>query len=77
MYKRQAETQADEDSGRFMMERYRTTRPLQDILARLEREVGGGEDGDGEPSVFDLLRSHPGTAQRIEHLKAIERDAQP
>lgn len=76
-YSRAAETQADEDSGRFMMERYRTTRPLQDILARLEREVGGGEDGDGEPSVFDLLRSHPGTAQRIEHLKAIERDAQP
>ncbi|WP_309573497.1 M48 family metallopeptidase [Deinococcus sp.] len=77
-YSRAAETQADEVSGRFMLERYRTTRPLQDILARLESQLGDGKDaGDSKPSVFDLLRSHPGTAQRIEHLRAIERAALP
>uniref|UniRef100_UPI002869B138 M48 family metallopeptidase n=1 Tax=Deinococcus sp. TaxID=47478 RepID=UPI002869B138 len=74
-YSRAAETQADEVSGRFMMERYRTTTPLQDILGRLERELGNGKDDPA--SVLDLLRSHPGTPQRIEHLRAIERTALP
>ena len=74
-YSRAAETQADEVAGRFMLERYHTTRPLQDILARLEKELGDGKDS--RASVFDLLRSHPGTPQRIEHLRAIERAALP
>ncbi|GHF49151.1 Zn-dependent protease with chaperone function [Deinococcus metalli] len=71
-YSRAAETQADEVAGHYMLQRYASTRPLQDILARLE-----SQDGDESPSVFDLLRSHPGTPQRIEHLKAMQRAALP
>lgn len=73
-YSRAAETQADEVAGRYLMREYRTTRPLRDILARLEE---GDRDAD-EQSVRessraeDLLQTHPGTAQRIRHLREIE-----
>lgn len=74
-YSRAAETQADEVSGRFMLSRYGTTRPLQDILARLEDEQG--RDGQGGSRLTDLLSTHPGTPQRIAHLKAMERAVRP
>lgn len=69
-YSRAAETQSDEVAGRYLLQRYGTTRPLRDILGRLEQELGDGEAQ--RPSVFDLLQSHPGTPQRIAHLRAIE-----
>ncbi|PNY82186.1 M48 family metallopeptidase [Deinococcus koreensis] len=69
-YSRAAETQSDEVAGRYLLLKYGTTRPLRDILGRLEKERGDGEAQ--KPSVFDLLQSHPGTPQRIAHLKAIE-----
>ncbi|GAA5437539.1 M48 family metallopeptidase [Deinococcus aquaticus] len=65
-YSRAAETQSDEVAARFMLERYRTTRPLQAILARLEAQDGG------PGGVPDLLGTHPGTDARIEHLKQLE-----
>lgn len=80
-YSRQAETQADDDAGRWLMQKYGTTRPLQDILKRLTQQdtdtgqTGDGHTGDGQtPSsrVLDLLASHPGVQQRLAHLQAIE-----
>ena len=65
-YSRAAETQSDEVAARFMLERYRTTRPLQAILARLEAQDGG------PGGVPDLLGTHPGTDARIKHLKQLE-----
>ncbi len=67
-YSRQAETQADDDAGRWLMRRYGTTKPLQDILKRLMERDGP------EPSsrVLDLLASHPGEQARLSHLQAIE-----
>ncbi|WP_425147115.1 M48 family metallopeptidase [Deinococcus sp.] len=67
-YSRQAETEADDDAGRWMMRRYGTTRPLQDILERLTLQDGE----DGHSRVLDLLASHPGEVQRLAHLRAIE-----
>lgn len=72
-YSRAAETDADEVSGTFMLKAYGTTRPLQDILARLEKSV---QDKHGQSSkVDDMLSTHPGTPLRIEHLKAMEQQA--
>jgi Zn-dependent protease with chaperone function len=68
-YSRQAETQADDDAGHWLMKHYGTTRPLQDILTRLTAKRGGS----GQHSrVLDLLASHPGEPQRLAHLRAIE-----
>ncbi|MFC5847635.1 M48 family metallopeptidase [Deinococcus petrolearius] len=71
-YSRRAETGADEHAGAYLLRAYGTTRPLRDLLARLE--TGDLDRRDG-PAPGDLLRTHPGTAQRIEHLRGIERTA--
>lgn len=67
-YSRQAETQADDDAGHWLMRHYGTTRPLQDILKRLIEQDGP----EGSKGVLDLLASHPGEQQRLAHLRAIE-----
>jgi Zn-dependent protease with chaperone function len=67
-YSRQAETQADDDAGHWLMKHYGTTRPLQDILKRLIEQDGP----EGKSSVLDMLASHPGEQQRLAHLRAIE-----
>lgn len=67
-YSRQAETQADDDAGRWLMTRYGTTRPLQDILKRLIEQDGPVRQN----RVLDLLASHPGEQARLAHLQAIE-----
>ncbi|MDV6374843.1 M48 family metallopeptidase [Deinococcus arenicola] len=74
-YSRAAETQADEVSGKYMLKTYGTTKPLQTILARLEKEdseESGTPSRQSGPSIFDLLRTHPGTPDRIQHLKQME-----
>lgn len=65
-YSRAAETQADEVSGAYMLNTYGTTKPLQTMLARLEEETPDG------PSILDLLSTHPGTPDRIAHLRRME-----
>lgn len=67
-YSRQAETQADDDAGRWLMKHYGTTKPLRDILERLTAQDEGGSTG----RLLDLLASHPGEADRLAHLRAIE-----
>ncbi|WP_424951863.1 M48 family metallopeptidase [Deinococcus sp.] len=67
-YSRQAETEADDDAGHWLMNHYGTTRPLQDILKRLIEQDGP----EGRHGVLDLLASHPGEGQRLAHLRAIE-----
>ena len=67
-YSRQAETQADDDAGKWLMRHYGTTKPLQDILKRL-REQDGPET---HSRMLDLLASHPGEQARLSHLQAIE-----
>jgi Zn-dependent protease with chaperone function len=76
-YSRAAETQADEVAGAFMLEKYRTTRPLRDILARLENKDAKADESSVQSGnrIEDLLQSHPGTANRIEHLRALEQAA--
>lgn len=75
-YSRQAETQADDDAGHWLMTHYGSTKPLQDLLTRLTAEHGGHQQGSQQGSqhsrVLDLLASHPGEAQRLAHLRAIE-----
>jgi Zn-dependent protease with chaperone function len=74
-YSRAAETESDEVSGRYMLKAYGTTRPLQAILARLEKEDEEDSEapsGPSGPSIFDLLSTHPGTPARIQHLKRLE-----
>ncbi|MFB9994859.1 M48 family metallopeptidase [Deinococcus oregonensis] len=76
-YSRAAETQADEVAGAFMLEKYGTTKPLRDILARLENKDAKADESSAEGSsrVEDLLQSHPGTADRIKHLRTLEQAA--
>lgn len=73
-YSRRAERQSDEVAGRFLLERYGTTKPLRDILARLEEgDRKADEHSVKEGSqVENLLQTHPGTADRIRHLRAME-----
>ncbi|EYB68237.1 hypothetical protein DEIPH_ctg025orf0084 [Deinococcus phoenicis] len=73
-YSRAAETQADEGAGRYLMGTYGTTRPLRDILARLDREDRNADESSvrGGSRTEDLLQTHPGTAQRLRHLRDIE-----
>lgn len=76
-YSRAAETEADAVSGRYMLEAYGTTRPLQTMLARLDRKDSEPSAQPSRPSIFDLLRTHPGTPARIAHLQRLEADSQP
>ena len=73
-YSRKAETESDEVAGAYMMQVYGTTSPLRNILARLEKnDRKATEDSvKGGSRAEDMLNTHPGTRQRIEHLKAIE-----
>ncbi|MDB5045413.1 MAG: hypothetical protein JWQ08_1463, partial [Deinococcus sp.] len=73
-YSRAAETQADEVAGAFMLQQYGTTKPLRDILARLEADDAEADENTVREGnrVEDLLQSHPGTADRIRHLREIE-----
>ncbi|KQR28007.1 M48 family metallopeptidase [Deinococcus sp. Leaf326] len=77
-YSRRAETEADERAGAYLLRAYGTTRPLRDILARLETEDRAADETSlkaEDPAPDDLLRTHPDTAQRIKHLREIERAA--
>ncbi|PTA69217.1 M48 family metallopeptidase [Deinococcus arcticus] len=74
-YSRTAESEADRVSAAYMLRVYGTTRPLQTMLARLEKAAGGGPDSseqDGGGSWLDLLSSHPDTRERIDDLRALE-----
>lgn len=73
-YSRAAETQADETAGRYLMSAYGTTKPLRDILARLEEDDREADENSVHESsrTEDLLQTHPGTAGRIRHLREIE-----
>ena len=74
-YSRRSETQSDEVAGRFLMERYGTTKPLRDVLARLETEDASADENSvkrDDPGAF--LQTHPGTAERIRHLREIEQN---
>ena len=68
-YSRQAETEADDDAGRWLMRHYGTTKPLQNLLKRLIEQDGP----EAHSRVLDMLASHPGEAQRLAHLRGIER----
>jgi len=73
-YSRAAETAADEVAGAYLMRQYGTTKPLRDILARLEAGDRDADENSVEPGsrAEDLLQTHPGTAERIRHLREIE-----
>ena len=73
-YSRQAETQSDEVAGQYLKEKYGTTKPLRDILARLEKDDKAAKESDIKQgsSNDDMLQTHPGTAQRLTHLREIE-----
>lgn len=76
-YSRVAETESDDLAGRHLLREYGTTKPLRDLLARLETEDRGADENDVQEGsrVEDLLQTHPGTAQRIRHLREMEEQA--
>lgn len=69
-YSRDMERDADDVAGRYLLERYGTTRPLQTLLARLTESHGAAS------SEFSILDSHPGLERRLAHLRDLQRDAQ-
>lgn len=76
-YSRAAETESDEVAGAYLLREYGTTRPLRAILARLEEGDREADENDVEEGsrVEDLLQTHPGTADRIRHLREMEERA--
>jgi Zn-dependent protease with chaperone function len=64
-YSRQAEADADAVAARYLIARGVGTKPMRDILERLEAKSRGGD-------VPSLLRTHPATLERIEELKRLE-----
>ena len=64
-YSRQAESEADEVAARYLIAKGTGTKPLRDILERLEAQGMGG-------SIPSLLRTHPATPERLEELKRLE-----
>jgi Zn-dependent protease with chaperone function len=66
-YSRDFKREADEVSGQYMMQVWGSTKPLQDILARLSKG-----HGDDENNLTGMLASHPGTKERIRNLKKLE-----
>lgn len=73
-YSRQAERQSDEVGSQYLMESFKTTKPLRDILARLEKEHSKDEDDTTSSNHFDVFSTHPGTQNRVKHLHEIERN---
>jgi Zn-dependent protease with chaperone function len=64
-YTRDFEREADEVSGKYMLRVWGSTKPLQDILARISK-------GHDENNLTGMLASHPGTKERIQNLKNLE-----
>jgi Zn-dependent protease with chaperone function len=67
-YTRDFEREADQVSGQYMLRVWGSTKPLQDILARLSKD-----HTDDENDLTGMLASHPGTKERIRSLKILER----
>ena len=70
-YSRQAETESDRVAGQYLMKAYGTTEPLRAILVRLE-EDHAREGGAQDSSLLDLIRTHPGTDERVRFLRSLE-----
>lgn len=75
-YSRRAERESDEVGGAYLMEHEQTTKPLRDILARLEKNERSTDEHDIEHSsnTLEILSTHPDTQKRIQHLRQIEKD---
>jgi Zn-dependent protease with chaperone function len=67
-YSREFERESDEVAGKYMMRVWGSTKPLQEILGRLSKD-----HTDDENNLTGMLASHPGTKERIQNLKKIER----
>ncbi len=65
-YARQFETVADTFAGQYMLQQGWGTKPLRDLLKRL-----AGEPSNRLPA---FLSTHPGTVERLQHLRAMEQD---
>ncbi|WP_045233348.1 M48 family metallopeptidase [Deinococcus pimensis] len=62
-YSREMERDADRVAAGWLMRHGGSTRPLRDILTRLDEE---------RPSVPDLLSTHPGLEERLSDLRVLE-----
>jgi Zn-dependent protease with chaperone function len=67
-YSREFERESDEVAGKYMMRVWGSTTPLQDILGQLSKD-----HTDDENNLTGMLASHPGTKERIQNLKKLER----
>jgi predicted Zn-dependent protease len=69
-YSRDFEREADRYAAALLRANGEETRPLADLLARLEAEQGGPPGGEG---LAAYLSSHPATSERIRELSRGER----
>jgi Zn-dependent protease with chaperone function len=67
-YSRGFEREADRVAGEYMLKQGWGTRPLQEMLNRLE----GTRKSGGKGSPLSVLSTHPGTEERVENLKRQE-----
>ena len=63
-YSRQFETEADLVAGQWLLEKYGTTEPLQEILLLMESEMAG-------VTVSELLSTHPEFENRVNELRKL------
>lgn len=64
-YSRGFEREADQVAGDYMIKQGWGTKPLQEMLTRLE----GSRGGSGKSNPPSVLSTHPGTQERVENLK--------
>lgn len=64
-YSRAFESEADRIAGQYMLQKWGTTKPLQDMLKRLVADAGTDRD-------LSLLQTHPGVQDRIQMLQKLK-----
>jgi Zn-dependent protease with chaperone function len=70
-YSRGFEREADRVAGEYMLRKGWGTKPLQEMLTRLEGSRGGGSNSANKDPL-SVLSTHPGTEERVENLKRQE-----
>lgn len=73
-YSRKAESESDALAGEYLMKYHKTTKPLRDLLARLEQDDKSADEHSvtAGSEIVELAMSHPDTKKRIEQLRQIE-----
>jgi Zn-dependent protease with chaperone function len=66
-YSQEFEFQSDQIAGQYLLKNYATTKPMQNMLGRLEQSRGQVKDND-----LNIFKTHPITPARVKALAAMK-----